>query len=126
MGFGIVRSQHIVPTYSYACKKCDHTMDVFHGMTANPRVKCDACGSTRMERLLGIGAGIMFKGSGFYETDYKTKRGDKKDGKAAKDSGATKSESAAKSDSGAKSDASGSSSKSTGKGKGGSGSTAAA
>ncbi len=46
-------------------------MDVFHAMSANPRVKCATCGSGRMKRMLGTGAGIIFKGSGFYETDYK-------------------------------------------------------
>jgi len=73
-----------MPTYTYKCKKCSHEMDVFHAMSASPKVKCDACNSTRMERLLGSGAGIIFKGSGFYETDYKGDKG-KKDGKPKKD-----------------------------------------
>jgi len=64
-----------VPTYTYACAKCGHSFDVFHPMTANPQVKCEACGSRRCERQLGTGAGIIFKGSGFYETDYKGKKG---------------------------------------------------
>ncbi len=61
-----------MPTYSYQCKRCDHTQDVFHSMSANPRVKCEECGGPCL-RLLGAGAGIIFKGSGFYETDYKRK-----------------------------------------------------
>ncbi len=61
-----------MPTYSYQCKRCDHVHDVFHGMTASPRIKCDVCGGP-CKRLLGSGAGIIFKGSGFYETDYKKK-----------------------------------------------------
>lgn len=63
-----------MPTYTYECKKCGHEMDVFHGMSAKPRVRCEECGGT-CRRLLGAGAGIIFKGSGFYETDYKTKSG---------------------------------------------------
>ncbi len=61
-----------MPTYSYQCKRCEHMQDVFHGMTVSPRVKCDACGGPCV-RLFGAGAGIIFKGSGFYETDYKNK-----------------------------------------------------
>jgi putative FmdB family regulatory protein len=61
----------VMPTYTYVCKKCEHEMDVFHGMNDAPKVKCAACGSTRTQKRLGTGAGIIFKGSGFYETDYK-------------------------------------------------------
>ncbi|MFP6582411.1 MAG: FmdB family zinc ribbon protein [Candidatus Hydrogenedentota bacterium] len=63
-----------MPTYTYQCKKCGETEDHFHGMNAKPRVKCQACGGA-CKRLIGSGAGIIFKGSGFYETDYKTKSG---------------------------------------------------
>ena len=61
-----------MPTYTYECKKCYCTHDIFHGMSVQPRVKCPQCGG-RCKRLLGTGAGIIFKGSGFYETDYKEK-----------------------------------------------------
>ena len=64
-----------MPTYTYQCKKCEHTMQVFHSMSASPRVKCDACGSRSVVRIVGTGAGVIFKGSGFYETDYKKKDG---------------------------------------------------
>jgi putative FmdB family regulatory protein len=60
-------------------------MDVFHSMNDAPKVKCEECGSTRTKKLIGTGAGIIFKGSGFYETDYKTKTG-KKDEKSGTDS----------------------------------------
>lgn len=60
-----------MPTYSYQCQKCETVRDVFHSMSASPRLTCEHCGSRRMKRLLGTGAGIIFKGSGFYETDYK-------------------------------------------------------
>ncbi len=66
-----------MPTYTYRCKKCQHEMDVFHSINAEPEIRCEACGSTHMDRLIGTGSGIIFKGSGFYETDYK------KDGKSA-------------------------------------------
>ncbi len=75
-----------MPTYSYQCKKCSHTFDVFHGMSATPKIKCEACGG-RTERLLGTGAGLIFKGSGFYETDFKEKKG--KPEKAPEKSGET-------------------------------------
>jgi putative FmdB family regulatory protein len=63
-----------MPTYDYECKKCGHTSEVFHTMTAKPRVKCPECGASA-KKLIGAGAGIIFKGSGFYETDYKRKSG---------------------------------------------------
>ena len=63
-----------MPTYSYECKRCSHTQDMFHSMSATPRVKCEECGGP-CTRLIGQGSGIIFKGSGFYETDYKNKKG---------------------------------------------------
>lgn len=63
-----------MPTYTYQCKKCEAVQDHFHGMSAKPRIKCPACGGS-CKRMIGTGAGIIFKGSGFYETDYKTKSG---------------------------------------------------
>jgi len=61
-----------MPTYSYQCKRCGHTQEIFHGMNAKPTVICSEC-SGPCTKLLGTGAGIIFKGSGFYETDYKKK-----------------------------------------------------
>ena len=61
-----------MPTYTYQCKKCAHEFELFHSMGATPRVKCPECDAA-CKRLLGTGAGIIFKGSGFYETDYKNK-----------------------------------------------------
>ncbi|HPO86730.1 MAG TPA: zinc ribbon domain-containing protein [Candidatus Hydrogenedentes bacterium] len=88
-----------MPTYTYKCVKCSHEMDVFHGMTEKPRVKCTSCGSTQTKRLLGTGAGLIFKGSGFYETDYK------KNGKRSADTSASQSKSNGKSESKAESSA---------------------
>ena len=81
-----------MPTYSYECKKCGHVVDKFHSMSKSPRVRCPECkGACR--RLIGIGSGIIFKGSGFYETDYKTKTG-KPDDSAPKESSGKKEDSA--------------------------------
>ncbi|MBX7255201.1 MAG: zinc ribbon domain-containing protein [Candidatus Hydrogenedentes bacterium] len=85
-----------MPTYTYQCKKCEAVQDVFHSMSESPRVKCDSCGSTRTTRLLGTGAGILFKGSGFYETDYK-KSGNGKNGGASESKSEGKSETKAES-----------------------------
>ncbi len=73
-----------MPTYTYACKKCNHEFDAFHCMSATPKMKCESCGSVRVERQLGTGSGIIFKGSGFYETDFKEKKGKKPEEKKAK------------------------------------------
>jgi len=60
-----------MPTYEYECKKCKRTFDVFQSITAAPLRKCPTCkGSVR--RLIGRGSGIIFKGSGFYQTDYRS------------------------------------------------------
>ncbi len=97
-----------MPTYTYQCKKCGTEMDVFHAMSESPRVKCDECGSASVTKLIGSGAGIIFKGSGFYETDYKDKgkgkksSGKAKDGDDSSEKGKSKSES--KSESKPKSD----------------------
>ena len=63
-----------MPTYSYECGSCGHILDLFHGMSAEPKVMCDKCGK-KCKRLMGTGAGFIFKGTGFYETDYKDKKG---------------------------------------------------
>jgi putative FmdB family regulatory protein len=63
-----------VPTYSYECTKCGHAFDVFHAMSSTVRVKCEKCNGPCI-KMIGKGAGIIFKGSGFYETDYKKKSG---------------------------------------------------
>jgi len=61
-----------MPTYDYECKDCNHAFEEFHSMSAKPVKKCPECGG-KVNRLIGTGAGIIFKGSGFYETDYKKK-----------------------------------------------------
>jgi len=59
-----------VPTYDYHCLKCDGTFEVFHSMSADPVKTCEKCGG-KVERLIGAGSGLIFKGTGFYATDYK-------------------------------------------------------
>jgi len=61
-----------MPTYDYECKDCHHTFELFQSMSAKPLRKCPKCGG-KVKRLIGTGAGIIFKGTGFYETDYKRK-----------------------------------------------------
>jgi putative FmdB family regulatory protein len=64
-----------MPTYEYACPKCGRHFDLFQSMRDNPIRKCPKCGKLGVKRLVGGGAGLIFKGTGFYITDYKTKRG---------------------------------------------------
>ena len=66
-----------MPTYTYGCKSCGHEFDVFHSISATPKIACESCDSTKVERHLGTGGCIIFKGSGFYETDFKGKKGTK-------------------------------------------------
>ena len=75
-----------MPTYDYACSDCGHRFEKFHSMTAEPLRQCPECKNDSLERLIGPGAGIIFKGSGFYETDYRTssyKSGQEAEKKAA-------------------------------------------
>ncbi|MGB2706195.1 MAG: FmdB family zinc ribbon protein [Candidatus Omnitrophota bacterium] len=61
-----------MPTYEYKCTKCAHTFEQFQSMTAEPVKRCPKC-KGKVKRLIGRGAGIIFKGSGFYATDYREK-----------------------------------------------------
>ena len=65
-----------MPTYEYECDKCKKHFDIFQSMADDPIKKCPKCGG-KFHRLIGGGSGIIFKGSGFYETDYKKKTGSK-------------------------------------------------
>ena len=64
-----------MPTYEYACPKCGHEFEQFQSMLDEPLKKCPQCKKTGVKRLVGGGAGLIFKGTGFYITDYKTKKG---------------------------------------------------
>ena len=98
-----------MPTYDYECNSCQHHFELFQSITAGRKRKCPKCGRLTLRRLIGPGAAIVFKGSGFYQTDYRSesyKKGasaektsgsnGKSDGKASK-SEAPKSESSGKS-----------------------------
>ena len=74
-----------MPTYDYECGACEHAWELFQPMSAKPVRKCPECGKLKAERLIGTGGGILFKGSGFYETDYRSasyKKGAKAEKKA--------------------------------------------
>jgi putative FmdB family regulatory protein len=60
-----------MPTYDYACSACGHRFEEFQSISADPLKKCPACKKQKLERLIGPGAGVIFKGSGFYQTDYR-------------------------------------------------------
>jgi len=61
-----------MPTYEYACTECEHRFEEFQSITAKPLRKCPQCGKSSLKRLIGTGAGFIFKGSGFYCTDYRS------------------------------------------------------
>jgi len=90
-----------MPTYEYLCKACEHKFEQFQSITAEPLKKCPKCGKRSLQRLIGTGGGIIFKGSGFYETDYRSssyQQAEKSEKSAAtggeKKDGATKSDTA--------------------------------
>ena len=87
-----------MPTYDYECDACGHTLEVFQGINEPVKTKCPECGKKKLKRQFGTGAAIVFKGSGFYQTDYRSE-GYKK--AAAADS---KSQSKGKGDGGKKSE----------------------
>jgi putative FmdB family regulatory protein len=62
-----------MPTYEYVCTKCSHEFEIFQSMNDAQLKKCPKCGKLALKRLVGSGAGLIFKGSGFYITDYKNK-----------------------------------------------------
>ena len=84
-----------MPTYDYVCQACKHEFEEFQSITAKSLRKCPACGKLKLKRLIGTGAGIIFKGSGFYETDYRSDSY-KKAAKAEKDSASPKLDDSAK------------------------------
>ena len=104
-----------MPTYDYQCDGCGHEFELFQNISAEVKKKCPECKKNKLRRLFGTGAAIMFKGSGFYQTDYRSdsyKKGAEKDKKASESSSeSTKS----KSNSESKSTESKSTSKDSGK-----------
>lgn len=66
-----------MPTYEYQCKECNHTFEELQPMSAAALTTCPSCRKETLARVIGSGAGFIFKGSGFYTTDYKRKLKDK-------------------------------------------------
>ena len=95
-----------MPTYDYQCQACGHEFEEFAMMSAKPLRRCPECKKLKLKRLIGMGAGVIFKGSGFYQTDYRSegyKKAAEIDKKAAEGK-SEKSDSGKKSESGKKSD----------------------
>jgi putative FmdB family regulatory protein len=87
-----------MPTYDYRCNDCGHEFEEFQSIKADALKTCPKCMKESLERLIGAGAALIFKGSGFYLTDYRSE-GYRKAAKAEKDTGgAPKSESGSKSE----------------------------
>lgn len=61
-----------MPTYEYQCGNCEHKWEEFQSISARPTKKCPECGRAKAERLISTGGGIIFRGSGFYQTDYRS------------------------------------------------------
>ncbi len=93
-----------MPTYDYRCNDCEHEFELFQSMSDKHKRKCPACGKNALERLIGTGAAVLFKGSGFYQTDYRSdsyKKGAEKDKKASEPKDSTKSDSGSSKNDGA-------------------------
>jgi putative FmdB family regulatory protein len=74
-----------MPTYDYQCEACEHSFELFQTISEAVKKKCPECGRLKLRRLFGTGAALLFKGSGFYQTDYRSESY-KKGAKAAKKS----------------------------------------
>ena len=84
-----------MPTYDYECEACGHTEEIFQPITAEPLQKCPQCKKKKFKRLFGTGAAVVFKGSGFYQTDYRSdayKKAAEKDAKAGDSGGKSEGE----------------------------------
>lgn len=82
-----------MPTYDYECDACGHTLELFQGINDPIKKKCPECGKNKLKRLFGTGAAIVFKGSGFYQTDYRSegyKKAAAADSKSKAESGSDK------------------------------------
>ena len=101
-----------MPTYEYRCNACENKWEEFQPITAAATKKCPACKKNKAERIISAGGGIIFKGSGFYQTDYRSDSY-KKGAKAEKSSSDTSKTDSSSSSSSSKSESTGSSSSSS-------------
>ncbi len=79
-----------MPTYEYRCEHCSHELELFQNISDAPKRKCPKCGRLKLRRAIGGGAGFLFKGSGFYLTDYRSdsyKKGAEAEKKSSEPSG---------------------------------------
>ena len=91
-----------MPTYDYECDACEHTFELFQSISDSVKRKCPECGKNKLRRLFGTGGAIVFKGSGFYQTDYRSesyKQGAKEAKKASEGSSNDKSKASSKTES---------------------------
>jgi putative FmdB family regulatory protein len=92
-----------MPTYDYECDACEHKFELFQGINDAVQTKCPQCGKKKLRRLFGTGGAIVFKGSGFYQTDYRSdsyKKGAKAEKSSSESSSESKSSDAKSSSSG--------------------------
>lgn len=111
-----------MPTYDYECDACGHRFELFQSISADPEKKCPECKKLKLRRLIGTGAAVMFKGSGFYQTDYRSdsyKKSASADGKSTSSGGSSGSSESSGSSSSSGSSGSSSSSKESSKPSGG-------
>src|SRR5947209_18146389 len=86
----------MMPTYDYICDACAHEFEAFEPITSQPQTDCPTCKEPKLRRKIGPGAAILFKGSGFYQTDYRSdsyKKAAKAEKSSSDSAGATKGES---------------------------------
>lgn len=91
-----------MPTYDYLCEACGHELEIFQGIKDDPVKKCPECKKNKLKRQFGTGAAIVFKGSGFYQTDYRSesyKKGAQADKKSSDSKSGSSSNSSSKKDS---------------------------
>ena len=91
-----------MPTYEYVCPPCGHEFEKFQSMNDNPVKVCPVCRKRQVKRKIGMGAGLIFKGSGFYETDYK-QAGRKKEKESSEGKSESKSDGKSEESAGSKS-----------------------
>jgi putative FmdB family regulatory protein len=88
-----------MPTYEYRCKSCGHEFEEFQTMSSEPLIMCPKCAKSTLKRLMSGGVGLIFKGSGFYETDYKKSKSSSSSMKKSKPDSKSESKSDSKPDS---------------------------